>query len=156
MQSCNDISNWMCVEYMKMSVKCCLWGCVKAHVSPCLLPLSGSQRGDFANVRFWDSRHSEGLISKRLVPVKVSKKNVAVPIISANLGMPSPCSVLACMYVSREKHRIVVLSVNSAKGCTEENHICNVVPAFKSRQTCMLPQKFLLWIKQVMISLLER
>lgn len=103
---------------MKMSVKCCLWGCVNAHVSPCLLPLSGSQRRGFVNVQFGDSRHGEGLISKRLVPVKVSEKNVAVPIISANLGMPPSYLVLAYIYVLQEKHRITGLSVTSAKGCT--------------------------------------
>jgi len=101
-----------------MSARCCLWGCVNEHIPPCLLPISGSQRSDFANVRFGDSRHGEGLIPKMLVPVKVSEKNVAVPIISADLGMPSSCSFLAHACALYEKHRVSVLSATSAEDYT--------------------------------------
>lgn len=88
------------------------------HTSPCLLPASGSRRRDFANTRFWDSRHGEGLVSKRLVPVKVSEEIIAVPIISDNLGLPPSCSILAHAYISYEKHRMSLLSVTSGEGCT--------------------------------------
>lgn len=99
---CEMLSRGMC-ECTRLSVP----------PPPLRLPKDG-----FVNVRFWDSRHGEGLISKRLVPVKVSEKNVTVPIISASLGMPPSYSVLAHTYVLQEKHRITVLSVTSAKGCT--------------------------------------
>lgn len=85
-------------------------GAVQIHTSVCpwLFPLHSSQRSDFTNVQFEDSKLSGGLVSKCIVAVEVSEKKVAVLTISANLSTPTTRSSPAHAQVSCEKSRKTV------------------------------------------------